>query len=223
MRIATLLWIAVLLAAAPESDAASFPCNKATTRVEKSICADAMLSRLDEQLGRHYAGARQVLGAGADCLVTDQRRWLREERDRCGDRACLEHVYLSRLRELDGLLSGASALTANWELPDGPVLVWVIPPMEDAAPGSPPTVPMKAVGTLVDEVADGDGFVLRTEEGESYMLILLMFLEGDTLTELTSLARFSGEHRYMAVGHGFPGEGRLFFEPSRCTFLYRLP
>jgi uncharacterized protein len=37
--------------------AASFDCNKATTWVERSVCSDAELSKLDEQLAKAYHDA----------------------------------------------------------------------------------------------------------------------------------------------------------------------
>ena len=51
--------------------AASFPCEKAQTRIEKAICADKEVSDLDEYLGRYYARRGRRWGArGNACART---------------------------------------------------------------------------------------------------------------------------------------------------------
>lgn len=78
--------------------AASFDCAKATTSIEKMICADGPLSKLDTQLGEVYTSA---LGRASDpaALRQEQRAWLKE-RNRCKDTACLIDQYQRRLDEL---------------------------------------------------------------------------------------------------------------------------
>lgn len=214
--------LAVLLASTPASAGPSFPCDKAQSRVEKTICADAELSDLDEHLGRYYAGARQALADAAECFTVTQRQWLRTVRDACADAACLKTAYLARLSELDALQPGATAIKA-FPLPHGPALAWIIPAALDqvAAPPKPNARPLVAQGTLVDEVATGDGFVLRTREGQSYLLALLMFLGGESATRLTVLAKYP-QATYLARGYADTA-GQTYFEPSRCVFIYRLP
>lgn len=54
------VWVAAALALAPAAaQAASFDCKKAATKVEKLICADPELSRLDERMADAYAAALQ--------------------------------------------------------------------------------------------------------------------------------------------------------------------
>lgn len=221
--------LGVFLAAAPlsvgpASAGPSFPCDKAQSRVEKAICADAELSDLDEYLGRYYPAAREALSEAAACLTADQRQWLRTVRDRCVDGACLKAAYLARLSELDALQPGASAIKA-FPLPRGPALVFIVPAALDqvAAPPRPDARPLVVRGTLIDEVATGDGFVLRTPEGQSYLLAMLMFLDGETAERLPVLAKDQGP-TYLARGHAaVDPRGRTYFEPSRCVFIYRLP
>ena len=99
---------------------ASFDCAKAGTAVEKTICGDAELSSLDEHLGRYYVVALEQAGAGAACLKSDQRSWVKTIRNPCGaDAQCLSAAYLQRLAALDGFQPGASALK-NIALPLGP-------------------------------------------------------------------------------------------------------
>lgn len=210
-----------VVAASASVAAASFPCEKAQSRVEKAICADTELSSLDEYLGRYYAAARAALGAGAACLTDDQRRWLRT-RDTCTEPACLRKAYLERLSVLDGLQPGVTALR-NVALPDGPVLAWIVPAVRDhsAAPAHKGAKPFTARGALLDEVARGDGFVLRTSAGERHIVALLMFLEGSTAERLAALARRPGG-TVVAEGHSVVDPaGRTNFDPGQCVFVYR--
>lgn len=216
--------LAAALACSAPALAASFDCAKAQSRVEKAICADAEVSTLDEHLARYYAAARSTLGRAADCMRADQMQWLRAVRNTCADAACLKKAYLERLGELDALQPGASALR-NVELPRVPALVWIIPPAEDnvAAPPRPSAKPLVARGRVVNDIVQGDGFVLRTAEGATHILMLAMFLESPTDTRLEVLAK-QANATFLARGHEARGsDGKAYYEPSRCVFLYRLP
>ena len=211
------------LAWSTAAGAASFDCAKAQSRIEKAICADAEVSDLDEYLGRYYSAARSALGRGADCLRADQTQWLRT-RNACADAACLKKVYLERLAELHPLQPGASALR-NVELPRVPALAWIVAPASDqvAAPPRPDAKPFMARGRIVNEIVQGDGFVLRTAEGTPHILMLAMLLEGPSDTQLEVLAKDTNA-TFIARGHAANGSGgTTYFEPSRCVFLYRLP
>lgn len=222
------LVVPVLLAAslvyASAATAASFPCEKAKTAIEKKICADPELSLLDEHLGRYYSAARLTLAHGGTCLAGDQRRWLRTVRDACKDSACLERTYLQRLAVLDALQPGATRVR-NLALPQEKPLVWIVPPALDevAAPRNTRTTALTARGLLLDEVTDGDGFVIRAADGARHMLVGLMFLESPTAEQLAILARTPGTV-YEARGRRetMDGDGSDF-SPGNCTFVYRLP
>lgn len=209
--------------------AAGFDCQQAQSRVEKTVCADPALSELDEHLARYYAGALRTLAdGGAACLKADQARWLSAVRDACRDAACLRAVYLRRLSELDALQPGASAIQ-NMDLPRAPTLAWIVPPAPDkvAAPPNPKAMPFEATGALIDETAGNPdfehGFVLRTEKGAVYPLVLLMFLDGKTSDHLSVWAK-QKDATFLARGYAArDGKGRTYFEPSRCTFVYRMP
>jgi uncharacterized protein len=202
--------------------AQSFDCVKAQTRVEKMICADQTLREYDEYLGRYYAAGRDELKAGASCLQTDQAQWLKTTREACKDAACLKTAYLNRLAELDALQPGASAIRGI-ELPRVPTLVSVIAPAADkvAAPPNPKAKPFEATGTILNEVSGGDGFMLQTSDGKKLPLMLLMFMESPASEQLAALAKQQGTYR--ARGHVAQDSSRMFFEPSRCTYIYRLP
>jgi len=217
------IFVVLALSWSAAAGAASFPCEKAQTRMEKAICADAEVSQLDEYLARYYAAARAGLGDGGSCLAADQRQWLSTVRNACADAACLKKVYLERLGELHALQPGASALR-NVELPRVPSLAWIIPAAQDnvAAPPKPKAPPLAVRGELVDDVAQGDGFLLRGAQG-STLLVLLMFIDGATATQLSVLAK-TPNATFLARGHAATdSSGKIYYEPSRCVFLYRLP
>jgi uncharacterized protein len=218
--------VALLLIAASSSAAQSFDCAKAQTPVEKMICGDAGLRELDEYMGRYFGAARATAAGAEACLQSNQREWLKDTRDACKDAACLRQAYLARLAELDPLQPGATAIK-KIELPRVPSLVWIVPPALDrvAAPPNPKAVVFEAAGALVDEIASpkGEGFVIRTVGGMTVPLMMLMFLEEPTQTQLGILAKESGA-TFRARGFAATdSSGRRYFEPSRCTFLYRLP
>lgn len=78
--------------------AASFDCAKAATKVEKLICADAELSKLDDELNTAYKKALQG-EKQADTLKQAQKRWVKE-RNGCADAACVKRAYEARLAKL---------------------------------------------------------------------------------------------------------------------------
>mgnify|MGYP001627241469 CR=1 FL=1 len=78
--------------------AASFDCAKAQTRVEKMICADAELSKLDEEMARAYATSLQDKSR-ANAARQTQRQWVKE-RNACGSAECVKQSYKNRLHGL---------------------------------------------------------------------------------------------------------------------------
>ena len=226
------MWVRFVLAAAccaaaNVAAAQSFDCAKARTRVEKMVCADRAIADLDEYLGRYYAAARTELRAAAACLQSDQAQWLKATRDACADGACLKTAYLNRLAELDPLQPGATALK-NVALPRVPELVWVVPPAENtvAAPPNPKAKPYEAVGTLLDDIGsnpNSDGIAIRLKDGTRVPLMMLMFLEGATQDRVAILAKEPNATFRVRGYAASDSRGKLFFEPSRCVFVHRLP
>lgn len=213
---------AAMAASAPTVQAASFPCDKAATSVEKAICGSPELSMLDEYLSRYYAGGRMRLQHAEECLVGDQRAWIRTVRNGCKDAACLKGAYLNRLAVLHAVQPGATSLRTI-ELPPIPSLVWIVPPAADqsAAPRSVQTSPLSASGQIINEVATGDGYVLQSDAGARHVLVSLMFLEQPTTDALAQLAG-SKESRYEVRGRAEPTGGEIkSFAASQCTFVYR--
>jgi uncharacterized protein len=200
---------------------ASFDCTKAGTAVEKTICGDAELSSLDEHLGRYYVVALEAVGAGAACLKSDQRRWVKTIRNSCGaDAQCLSAAYLQRLAALDGFQPGASALK-SMELPAAPVLVAALPPEADTVAGKAKT-PMEMRGQLVWEHDDINnmGFAVKPANEQARAFVYDMSIGGGihniirTLIERESAAQFLV--RGMATAEGG-------FDDGQCRMVYRLP
>ena len=98
MRLAPVLLLFTVFGVAPSSLAAGFDCTRATTRIERMICADEELTRLDDILTAEYAD-RVSSPAIADAIRSAQRSWL-TSRNICRDRSCVLESYVTRIREI---------------------------------------------------------------------------------------------------------------------------
>lgn len=99
-------WIVVgWLVLGDTAQAASFDCAKAMTKVEKFVCDDAVLSKLDEDLNVVYKAALQDKQR-AGTIKQTQKQWLKE-RNSCMDAACVEEAYEARLSALAVMDGGA--------------------------------------------------------------------------------------------------------------------
>ncbi len=87
--------------------AASFDCAKAIIPIEKLICSDEVVSKLDADLAGAYKEAAEKIN-DKDALKQQQRTWLKEKRNQCSDAGCLIKAYRARIGELT-----ASALADN--------------------------------------------------------------------------------------------------------------
>ncbi len=85
----------------------AFDCAKATTDVEKAICADPQLKTLDDQLAAAYAAVKSAsTPAEQKMLARSQKRWI-AEREYCsggdaGINACIAQKTKDRLSLLTG-------------------------------------------------------------------------------------------------------------------------
>lgn len=77
----------------------SFDCAKASTTVEKMICANPKLAAADRDTAAAYK-AKLAASADKNGLKQQQANWRRTVRDACTDTACLEGAYKQRLAEL---------------------------------------------------------------------------------------------------------------------------
>jgi uncharacterized protein len=106
------------IAAAP---APSFDCARAGNAVDRLICSDAGLAKLDRELAEHYDALRRALSPeGLTVLLTSQRKWL-ASRNRCASKevshdqgvTCLSSLYSDRTDELNAQYRTADGLTVE--------------------------------------------------------------------------------------------------------------
>lgn len=89
--------------------AASFNCTeKKLTTIEKMICSDSHLSKLDSELASAYNKARKEMSTG-DRIKADQINWLKTIRNKCHDIECLSSAYINRVQGIQHSLPMALA------------------------------------------------------------------------------------------------------------------
>ena len=93
------------LTLAPAAHAAGFDCAKASTAIEKAICADPDLSKADDRLTETFA-ATLATTLQPEELRREQAIWL-QQRDRIAGKAELRDAYGRRIAHL-------AALKAKW-------------------------------------------------------------------------------------------------------------
>ncbi|RQH07055.1 lysozyme inhibitor LprI family protein [Paraburkholderia dinghuensis] len=77
----------------------SFECSKLISIQAQLICGDAELTRVDQELAEIYS-QKTKSATNKSKLREDQRAWLRNSRNVCGDKACLLRSYRLRIDEL---------------------------------------------------------------------------------------------------------------------------
>lgn len=103
---------------------ASFDCSKAATKVEKMICQDDELSKLDEKLNEVYTSFYLLTKE----IKSDQRAWVKQ-RNGCKDTNCIKESYQARVEELSTSLSNQKTfpklyLDAMKEAQENMQIVW---------------------------------------------------------------------------------------------------
>nr|BDD47815.1 hypothetical protein 2 [Gammaproteobacteria bacterium] len=88
----------VLVLSFQTAEGASFVCETATSEVEKMVCANKDLSRLDERVDKYYGEAMEV-AVNPNEIRTTQRAWLRS-RNNCKTEECVSNAYERRIKEL---------------------------------------------------------------------------------------------------------------------------
>ena len=104
-----ILIFAAMLLTANTSCAASYDCAKAGTKVEKMICADPELSKLDKDLSSVYS---KVLKESSDpsALKQQQREWTKE-RNKCVNSECIKTKYQDQITSLGKMPMGVSPVS----------------------------------------------------------------------------------------------------------------
>lgn len=107
-------WPLCLLALTANASAAGIVCAKASSPVERAICADEQLLRLDGSLAEIHAHLQRALPDQATGLRRAQKEWLLR-RDQCaGNPNCLERSYTARI----GVLTRQWQATVATTVPD---------------------------------------------------------------------------------------------------------
>lgn len=96
------VFLFLLFIVAPMANSASFDCAHASTNIEKTICSDRELSRLDEELSAAYKSALASLDTKKS-VTESQRQWISKERNTCEQytkktvaTSCLKAAYQLR-------------------------------------------------------------------------------------------------------------------------------
>ena len=105
---------------------ASFDCGKASTWVEKTICSNSELSRLDEAMAKKYkaelASADNEDYSQNHRIITKnaQQEWLKFQRNTCVSEACLIREYKEYLgkKSLEGVVWDNAESLSTSELPN---------------------------------------------------------------------------------------------------------
>ena len=90
----------------------SFDCTKAKTRVEKLICSDAELVKLDREMSSEYhslVSDKTLDGELKEILKNNQKKWLNsrektpclENKDVSEQQKCIKNVYRIRIKEIN--------------------------------------------------------------------------------------------------------------------------
>jgi uncharacterized protein YecT (DUF1311 family) len=102
----------VIVAAA---HATGFDCSKASTAVERMICANPQISKLDDELNAKYKAAL----ADPDMKNIAQKRqrfWLKQRND-CNNEGCIRIRYENRIDELTPREKGIQDIRSRLEIP----------------------------------------------------------------------------------------------------------
>jgi len=97
---------AVVLLSLSAAPSLAFDCAKAKTAVEKAICADPALKKIDDDLAMAYGAVKATLDeAGQRMMVISQKRWI-ARREGCGSGedtvSCVKDMTAERLALLNG-------------------------------------------------------------------------------------------------------------------------
>jgi uncharacterized protein len=130
--------------------AASFDCSKASTKTEKAICEDPILSKLDEDMAAAYSKALKT--SDRDIVKKGQRKWLKETLTPCHeDKKCIKGAYENRIHELNPTAGD----TMKNALPTAPVSQVSVQSGEIVSKTKPLECPQCGVWQLSSSEPDG--------------------------------------------------------------------
>jgi uncharacterized protein len=135
------LAVIILGCVSASSWSASFDCSSvALTTIERTICANDVLSALDSELASNYSARRsQAAEAEKARLVSEQKEWI-AQRNQCASTDCLLAEYEKRVEEL------ASAPEKSYQEP----LPSVPSPEKDESIETAPETANRSLGESAD-------------------------------------------------------------------------
>ena len=107
MKIFVAIVLSWTILLSPTVQAASFDCAKAATKIEKFICRDAGLSKLDEDLNKAYLKLLERNDVKQQA-VRNQKQWLKDVRNTSQSVECLKNAYATRIKEINSLSSSTT-------------------------------------------------------------------------------------------------------------------
>lgn len=169
-----------------EAALAQINCSRATTPIDKAICASPALLQQDRELAEAYRQAVQRMPGQTEQLRQAQLRWLSERSQQCGGgaamEACLAQAFVARI----AALSPAASKTTSAQAPAWPE---ARPLPQATLPPGPPvtaaearlqrtTLPTAGQGETLLEVLHPGRFVIRAESPTGTALQLVDMLTG---------------------------------------------
>ena len=102
------LTVSLVLLTLSATSASAFDCSQASTAVEKAICADPQLKRLDAQLSDAYAAVKAASTPQEQkMLARSQKRWIAEREYCSGDDTGVAACIAGKTKDRLSLLLGA--------------------------------------------------------------------------------------------------------------------
>jgi uncharacterized protein len=160
--------------------AASFDCGKAASEVEKLICGNEELSRLDESLNKAYLKALERPDIRKQ-MIESQRQWLKNERNACKNAECLKKAYETRIKEL-GLSSYGIVIES--------------PPHRTASP------PESAPNVSESQPTEPHGKVVDTEPGQQHRSTTAPVNDSPVVSKPRKRTKEAEKQRTSFVEHG---------------------
>lgn len=118
------------------TSAASFDCTKAHSQIEKMICADPQLSKLDSELLPIYQKARKAAN-NSKAFRNNGKKALRWREKNCKNKACLVKWYQDRKAELLEITHSLPSANKKHCVTDGQPITLTGMLRRDTYPGPP--------------------------------------------------------------------------------------
>lgn len=180
--------------------AAGFDCAKASTKVEKQICANPELDFLDAQLNSVY---KEV--SGIDGVKDSQRKWIREMRNTASSDQSMVFAYKYRIDELKKLQNPVVDIPVVQEVVEVVKTVKVVEPVKEEVQPVTPVEPVKTIAANGLEV-DSDGFYIVKKWTVSPDYDVMAFEVDDTKHEFTHVVMVNYFGNWIPAIMNYSGE-----------------